>query len=132
MCYSVGRKEGFLLNERIKQLRKELGKTLEEFGKPLGLTRSAISNIENGHRQLSTQAIISICREYNVNEEWLRTGEGEMFIELDIDDEIAAYIGRTLKDEKAVYQRKLLLFFSRLSPELLSELEKAAEEILGE
>ncbi len=53
-------------------------------------------------------------------------------MEIDADDEIAAYVARTLKDENAVYQRKILLFFSRLSPELLDELEKKAKEILGE
>ncbi len=119
------------MNERINQLRKVLGLTLEEFGKPIGLTRSAVSNIENGHRQLTKQVMISICREFNVNENWLRTGEGEMFLQLDVDEEIAAYVGRTLKNEKAVYQRKLLLFFSRLSPELLDELEKKAQETFG-
>lgn len=120
------------MNERIRQLRKALGLTLEAFGEKIGLTRSAVSNIENGHRQPTKQVVAFICREYNVNMNWLRTGEGEMFIELDADDEIAAYVARTLKDEKAVYQRKMLLFFSRLSPELLNELENKAKEILGE
>ena len=120
------------MNTRIKELRKTLHLTQSEFGEKSGLKGNTITNYENNLRVPSDAVILSICREFNVNEEWLRTGEGEMFIELDIDDEIAAYIGRTLKDEKAVYQRKLLLFFSRLSPELLSELEKAAEEILGE
>lgn len=118
--------------ERVKEVRKALGLTLERFGEPLGVKKGALSSIENGRNALTEQLAKAICREYNVSYEYLMSGEGEMFIKLEIDDEIAAYVGRTLRDEKAVYQRKLLLFFSRLSPELLSELEKAAEEILGE
>lgn len=120
------------MNERIRQLRKALGLTLEAFGEKIGLTRSAVSNIENGHRQPTKQVVAFICREYNVNMNWLRTGEGEMFMDLDSDDEISAYVGKVLNDEKAVYQRKLLLFFSRLSPEFLEKLEEEAKRILGE
>ena len=54
-----------------------------------------------------------------------------MFMDLDSDDEISAYVGKVLNDEKAVYQRKLLLFFSRLSPEFLEKLEEEAKKILG-
>lgn len=119
------------INTRISAIIQASGLTKTAFAERLNVSQQHISRLAKDGTP-SDRTILDICREFNVNEEWLRTGEGEMFIELDIDDEIAAYIGRTLKDEKAVYQRKLLLFFSRLSPELLSELEKAAEEILGE
>lgn len=67
------------MNNRINILRKFLHLTMEDFGKKLGVTRSAISNIENGKRNLTDQMIFAICREFNVSENWLRTGEGEMF-----------------------------------------------------
>lgn len=67
------------VGERIKELRKSLGLTLEEFGKKLGVGKSAISNIENGSRNLTDQMSLSIHREFNVREEWLRDGAGEMF-----------------------------------------------------
>lgn len=67
------------IGERIKDLRKSLGLTLEEFGKKLGVGKSAISNIENGSRNLTDQMSLSIHREFNVREEWLRDGTGEMF-----------------------------------------------------
>lgn len=120
------------MNERIKQLRKNLGKTLEEFGAPIGLTRSAVSNIENGHRQLSNQAVISICREYNVNETWLRTGEGEMFIKLSRNDELAAYVGRILKDEDAELQRFLVQLMSRIPSDCWQVIEAKAKELAAE
>ena len=69
------------MNERIKELRKELGLTLEQFGKRIGVTKVAISNIEKGKRNVTEQMFKSVCREFNVNEEWLRNGSGDMFIE---------------------------------------------------
>ena len=68
------------MNERIKQLRKELGLTLDKFGEKIGVGKSAISKIERGENGVSEQMLKSICREFNVREEWLRTGELPMFI----------------------------------------------------
>lgn len=68
------------MNERITELRKMLSLSMEEFGKKLGVTRSSISNIESGRRGLTDQMVLSICREFNVNEEWLRFGSGTMFL----------------------------------------------------
>ena len=56
------------MNERVKQLRKCLGLTMEKFGDRLGVTRTAISNIEAGNRGVTEQMLRSICREFNVNE----------------------------------------------------------------
>lgn len=67
------------MNERIKELRKTLGLSGEQFGEPLGLKRAAISNLENGRANLTEQAVLAICYAYNVNENWLRTGDGSMF-----------------------------------------------------
>ncbi len=68
------------MNERIKELRTSLNLSAEKFGSRLGVTRSAISRIENGVVNVTEQMILSICREFNVREEWLRTGDGEMFL----------------------------------------------------
>ncbi|WP_242958321.1 helix-turn-helix domain-containing protein [Lachnoclostridium sp. An76] len=67
-------------NERVQEVRKRLGMTLEKFGQRLGVTKVAISNIEKGHRNVTEQMRKSICREYNVNELWLMSGQGEMFV----------------------------------------------------
>lgn len=74
-------------NDRVAIIRKKQNMTMEKFGKILGVTRTAICNIENGNRSLTTQMMVSICREFNVNEEWLRTGEGDMFIQFPEEDE---------------------------------------------
>lgn len=67
------------MNERIKELRKALGLTLENFGAKLGVTKTEISNIENGNCELTDQMFLLICRESNVNPGWLETGNGPMF-----------------------------------------------------
>ena len=66
------------MNERIKKVRKALDLTQQEFGERIGMKRNSIALIENG-RNTSDQTVFAICREFNVNEEWLRTGAGEMF-----------------------------------------------------
>lgn len=67
-----------MLNERIKMVRKALDLTQQEFAERIGMKRNSIALIENG-RSTSDQTIFAICREFDVNEEWLRTGVGEMF-----------------------------------------------------
>lgn len=69
------------MKARIREIRKTLNLTQEQFSSKLGVKRSAISQIEKGFNQISDQMVKSICLAYNVNEDWLRTGEGEMFIE---------------------------------------------------
>lgn len=77
------------MNERIKQIRRELGLTQAEFAERIGLKQNSIALIESGKRNISDQAVLSICREYGVNEEWLRTGDGDKFIP-DSNDELEA------------------------------------------
>ena len=68
------------MNERVKELRKVLNLTMEKFGDRLGVRKTAISRIESGINNLTDQMLKLICREFSVNEDWLRTGSGEMFI----------------------------------------------------
>lgn len=67
------------IGERIRKVRRELELTQENFCNRIGLKRNSISLVESDKRNISDQAILSICREFNVNEEWLRNGTGEMF-----------------------------------------------------
>ena len=78
--------------ERVSEVRKSLGLTLEKFGEKLGVTKTTISRIEKGVNNLTDQMAISICREYNVNYDYLMYGEGEMFDDLPqtIVDELCA------------------------------------------
>jgi DNA-binding XRE family transcriptional regulator len=67
------------MNDRVKQVRQTLGISQEIFGKSLGVTKTAICGIEAGRRGLTEQMTLSICREFNVNYDWLKEGTGEMF-----------------------------------------------------
>lgn len=79
-------------SERVKEIRKTLDLTMEKFGEKLGVGKTAISNIESGNRNLTEQMSKAICREYNVNYDYLMYGEGEMFDDLPqtIVDELCA------------------------------------------
>ena len=97
------------MNERMKELRKTLGLTLEKFGERVGVSKTAINKIENGTNNVSDRMLLSVCKEFNVNDDWLRTGEGEMFNQSDEDEELAAIVGRVLAGEdefrKALYRQ---------------------------
>ncbi|MCF2705145.1 helix-turn-helix transcriptional regulator [Enterocloster clostridioformis] len=87
-----------VVNERIKDVRKSLNLTLEEFGKKLCVTKSTLSNIENGNRNITDRLIRDICREFDVSEDWLRTGSGEMFEQLTEQQKAMKYTAKLLKD----------------------------------
>lgn len=78
--------------ERVHQIRKALDLTLEKFGERLGVGKTAFSKIEKGERSLTDQMALAICREYNVNYDYLIYGDGEMFDNLPetIMDELCA------------------------------------------
>ena len=88
--------------ERVKAVRKALGLTLDKFGDRLGVTKTAISNIEKDNRNLTEQMTKAICREYNVNYAWLTDELGEMFMEPDI--EIMGMIDRIMTGENEFHK----------------------------
>lgn len=67
------------MNTRIKEIREILKLTQDEFSSNIGLKRSSLSDIERGGAPITERTIIAICSKFNVNEEWLKTGKGEMF-----------------------------------------------------
>lgn len=84
-------------NERIKEVRKSLGLTLEKFGERIGLKKSAVSLIENGKNAVTDANVKAICREFGVDYIWLTTGDGEMFV--DTDDDFIERIDRIMAGE---------------------------------
>lgn len=86
------------MNVRIKEIRLALGMTQDEFGKKLGIARNTVANYETSNRTPSNQIVISICREFNVNEDFLRDGTGDMFIKIPEEDETAAFVSDLLED----------------------------------
>lgn len=86
------------MNERIKELRKELKLTQQEFADELKISRGNIGAYEVGKNAPSDAVVSLICKTFNVNEEWLRSGAGDMFLELPEEDEEAAYVSELLED----------------------------------
>ena len=87
-------------NERVKEVRKTLGLTLEKFGDRLGIKKAAVSKIEKGENSLTDANIKAICREFSVDYMWLTTGEGEMFVETD--DDFFERIDRIMAGENMI------------------------------
>ena len=97
-----------MMKDRIKKIRKELDLTQQEFADKLKVPRNTIAGYEVGKSNPSDAAINNICREFNVNEEWLRTGQGDMFTEQTEDEQIEEFIGNLLKDEDDSFKRRLI------------------------
>ena len=128
------------MNKRIKELRIQLGLTLEEFGNSLGFSRSSMSNIETGYRGVTDRLIIAIVNTYNVSEDWLRHGTGEMFIESK-ESHLSELAKQYALDDMEV---KIVEAFLELSPDkraaikeyvsvlAKSFVEKSEEEIIQE
>ena len=89
------------MNTRLHHLRKTLKLSQEDSGKRLGVTGASISRLEKGERNITEQMILSICREFNVNEKWLRHNEGEMF--LPFEDEVAEMVSQLLEVSNPFY-----------------------------
>lgn len=115
--------------QRVRELRKSLQLTLEKFGKPLGVGKTAISKIENGENNLTDQMILAICREYNVDENWLRTGEGEMFKKLNRQQELAQLTATLFKEEEDSFKSRLIMALAQLNEKEWELLEEIAEKI---
>lgn len=111
------------MNSRIKELRKALGLTQNDFGVRLGLAPNTITNYETGRREPSNQIIIAMCREFNVNEEWLRTGEGEMFQDLSQGELAARVVGEALADDNKFIQ-SVFISLGKLTPTEWKVVEK--------
>lgn len=107
------------MEERLKTLRKELSLTQQAFSDRLGIQRSTYSKYELG-TNIPTDAVINlICDRFHVNETWLRTGEGDMFVEISRDDELQRLIDASMNDEAGEIKRRIAAAVMRLSPEQL-------------
>lgn len=106
------------INQRFRQLREELNKTQNEWADIMGLSRSGITAIESGQRNVTEKHIKLLCVEpidgKYVNETWLRTGEGEMFLTLSKKDELMLWASTALSDESETFRNKFVDMLSKL------------------
>ena len=106
----ISNKKGgeYILKDRIKKIRKELDLTQQEFADRIGVKRGGIANYEIGRNEPTDSVISLICREFNVNEDWLRTGEGEMFIKQTRDEQIASFVGSIQSSEDDSFKKRFI------------------------
>lgn len=115
---------------RIKEVRKAAGLTQAEFGERLGIKGNTITCYEKGIREPSEAIILAICREFNVREQWLRTGEGEMFVPLDREDELARFFGQIITAGAEDTRYRIIHALSRMDASAWETLDDALRKLL--
>lgn len=122
------------VNERIKEIRKSEELTLEKFGERIGVTKTAISKIELGNRNVTDQMIKSICREFGYREEWLRDGiEPKQPPKLE-EDELAEYIEDLLSTDNSTYTliKSILKTYNKLDDKSKQVINNTIDELIAE
>ena len=102
------------MKDRIKLIRQNAGMTQQEFAKQIGVSRNTIATYETSVRIPIDAIVLSICREFNINETWLRTGEGNMYMEENPDFMLSKWFGEILREESS-FKKQLILALSQMS-----------------
>ena len=116
------------MNERLKKLRKSLDLTQQKFADKIGCKRNTIAKYETGVNAPSAAIISLICREFNVNEKWLETGNGDMFLPVDRNKDIARLTRQLLNEESNSFKNRFISMLSNLTVEEWELLEKISIE----
>lgn len=117
---------------RLKELRKALKLTLEQFGKKIGLSKASLSEFENGKHEMTPRTRLAICREYGVSEKWLETGEGEMFMaDTQAYRQLREKVDRMLSDESDAFRAALVDVVMHLNSEQIDILKEYAAKYYG-
>lgn len=118
------------MHERIKQIRKSAGLNQSDFAASLGLSRNMIAQVETQKERFSDRSIRDLCRIYNVNEEWLRSGEGEPYMARPINQQIAEFVNSTMEEVNDSVRKRLILALSKLDVDEWAVLDKIAREMV--
>ena len=119
------------MNERLKKRRKSLDLTQQHLAEHLGVKRNTVAQWELGINAITEQVITSICREFDVNKEWLRTGEGEMFVIRSDEEELAAFFGDILNDGSS-FKKRFISALAALDTEDWEVIEKFINSIIAD
>lgn len=117
------------IGERVKELRKQVNLTQQAFADRLNLKRNTVGSYEVNVVEPSDRTISDICREFNVNETWLRTGEGEMFNQITRSEKITSFLTEITEDEGDDCKRRFVEMLAELEPEDWKLLERMAEKL---
>lgn len=116
------------MNKRIRTLRRTLDLTQQDFAQRIGTTQNAVASYETGRRNPSSSVVNNICKEFHVNETWLRTGDGTMFQEVSRDEEISAFVNDVLREESDDFRRRFIAALSHLDAAGWAALEQLVED----
>ncbi|NSI96365.1 helix-turn-helix transcriptional regulator [[Clostridium] symbiosum] len=116
------------MKERIRKLRRALDLTQQEFADKIGMKRNTIANYETGRNDPSASVISLICREFNANEDWLRTGEGEMFVQRTRNQVITDFLGKMIIED-ATFKKQFIETLAELDDMDWAVLEKLANKL---
>lgn len=119
------------MNTRIKEVRLAANLAQAAFGEALGLSQNYIWMIETGKREPSERTIRDICREYGVNENWLRTGEGEMYVVRTVEDALGDLFDAVTADEPDAFRKRVFLGLANLSPDDWETVERILNTMMG-
>lgn len=117
------------MQERLKELRKALALTQQEFADKLQISRNNIGSYEAGKNQLSDAVIRLIVKIFYVNEDWLRTGRGPMFQPRERDEQIMDFVADAMAGESDNIKRRLLSVLARLDEDHWELLERYIKEL---
>ena len=117
------------MNTRIEYVRKHEGLTQEQFAARIGLSRNYLWMLENGSRVPCDRSIKDICREFKVNEKWLRTGEEPPFKDSAPDKDLAAFIGDITDGDSDDFRRRFMEMLAGLDPSDWELLERMAQNL---
>lgn len=120
------------MNERIKALRKELGLTQQQFADLMKVKRNTVATYEMGRSIPSDSAIALICEKCNVNENWLRTGNGKMFKKVSRNDHLANWFETILQEPDESFKKRFLNLLSRLDESEWEAMEQKALFLVNE
>lgn len=119
------------MNERLKKLRKALDLTQQEFADRIGSKRNTVAKYETEANTPSAAVVSLICREFNVNEDWLRNGVGDMFLPTDRNADIAKLTKQLLNEETDSFKNRFVSMLANLTIEEWEFLERKAKELCG-
>lgn len=125
--FVAGRRKS--MKNRIKQIRKEARLTQVDFGEKIGVKGNTVTNYETGLRTPTDAVILSICREFSINEEWLRNGNGDMYLSSKKDDLISNMLDDVIKADESDFKRRLISALSKLDDDGWDNLEKLVDYI---
>lgn len=120
------------MKDRIRELRKALDLTQQEFADKIGVKRNTIANYEIGRNDPVDSVKSLICLKFNVNPMWLDTGKGDMFVEVDPDDSLMEWAAEVLKDEPESFRRRFMAALQVFTHEDWQDMERLAQKLLDE